>query len=320
MKYSGVILASLALAACQAGDELAVDNNLNETAAVPFDQAPPPGAQGLTLTVDGGIKTGGSLTFTIEGAQPNEDVFVLVGRAESPAFLCPVGNPVDLNGLCVDVAQPRLVTRIRSNAAGVATRTVPLPALPDGTIGFFQAVTTGATAATSDIVTKVKLSDAGGTFHVEGVHIADIVPGVSWDGVFARFYTADAFPNPNLPTPDLCGAITLAVGTPFAGATACPNCEFSFDVNVLPAYEELQTPGDCLDFIGVDASTYHNWSDTFTDSWGADLDYYVPGYGTYQALMIYNTDTYAWQVLGFGAFYGSGQIGFGLVYNGTFYY
>lgn len=294
MKNLVAITAALALVACQT-DDTAVQGA--DTQGFAVENAAPPGAGGLFMEIDGGLKDGGNLTFTVEGAQPNETVFFTVGFAPLAGGFC----PPFLNGLCIDLDSPILAGRATSDAAGVAVYSVDVPNLPDGTVAFFQSVTTGPTAATSNVVQENKLASTGGTYSVVEVHGADLT-ATTWDGVFLAGFESDTT------TEDLCAGLASTTGVPTAAAAPCPGCEFAFDVQVNPDFEELATPGDCQDFIGINEVFMNNWYARDTgwfgivagaQTFGIDVDYYDAYTMTSTPTLLSYDATYAaWAPLG----------------------
>lgn len=306
---TSAILATLALGAC------GVDENVaNDTNVLPVDQAAI-GAGTLVLTVDGGIVVGEEVTFEVAGAQPGELVYFLVGPAEVPAFTCP---PI-IDPECLDIQNPFYINYGVANGLGVASLTVTVPSIPDGFTGFFQAVTGSPTAATSNVVQKIKRNDVPSAFHLEGFWIGDIVAdpaGNTWDGVFFRDFVRDA------DDAILCSAVSTMSATDFAGATPCADCEFAFDATVGTEFElDTEIPGDCNDFIGVNENFFSWFDGGMTQSWGLDADYYIPGGGgaTAPYMLYYDAAGATWIPLG-QTYYNTGFWGFGLIYGGTFYY
>lgn len=99
--------------------------------------APPP-TQTLDLAISP-VVPGSDVVFTIDGLQPNESVYLLMGIDTTFGA---GGCPGFVGGLCVDLVPPvRSLVVLTADGAGVATHTVRAPVgLPVGEIAGFQAV------------------------------------------------------------------------------------------------------------------------------------------------------------------------------------
>jgi len=298
IKTALIAVSTLAFVAC---DDAATDATAPST-QLAVEQAAPPGAGGLDLTIDGVLQPGNQVTFFVQGAQPNETVFLARGVAESPGALCP--NP--LNGLCVDVQNPKLLTTITSNAAGNAQFNLTVPnAVPEGAVAWFQAATGGATAATSNVVPKFNPRDTGAVMAVDLLELATVVPGTSYDGQRNEIYYS-VFNGL-----DVCWLASPTTST--TPLTTCTGCDFAFDIG-FGTFTDESVSGDCIDLLGLDPATINAGN----QSWGYDSDYYFQGYGNYPAAMFYDTTTAAWEPASVSVYYGGGD--FQWLIEGSTYY
>lgn len=102
-------------------------------------------AQDLTLEVDGVRAEGEAVTFTVGGADPGQDVYLLAGRGGSS---CPA-QTVD----CLDIANPRVYQRLVADASGVASVSVVVPAFLEGKV--VQAATRDAISDSAEMMQVV---------------------------------------------------------------------------------------------------------------------------------------------------------------------
>lgn len=110
---------------------------------LPSDFVAPP----LGLAV-GDVVSGEPLTLTARGANAGDVVYFGVG-ARPGRPVCP---PL-LAGGCYDITQPQFLGRAVAGRSGVAELTVTVPpGLPEGLIGWFQAVGVGRTGYASPAV------------------------------------------------------------------------------------------------------------------------------------------------------------------------
>jgi hypothetical protein len=225
------------------------------------------------------MENGNAMTFTVTGAQPGEDVFLLFGTDEQVGAVC----PPPLNGLCIDLQNARILgipqNPLTADAAGTATITLNAPGpgvLPDGFVAWFQAVTTGATAATSNTIGKFNPLDDSGIMTIDIVEVADVVPGTSYDGNrFEIYYSA-------FNGLDLCVIEWEATSTGLGSLPPCAGCDFAFDVTYQNAIDS-SSAGDCNYFFALDPTTLP----AFNDGYGYNPNYYIPGYGYYPVAMFY---------------------------------
>jgi hypothetical protein len=276
-----MIALALALAGC------AVDTDLSDApAALPGEQAPPPGAGGLTLGADGILEPGTQIAFRVTGASPNATVYLVRGTGESVGALC----PAVLSGLCVDVTSPRLLTTVQANAQGVATFRATIPNLPDGTQAFIQAAEGGATAATSNVVARYNpasnaASPTGlGSATFTLLELAQVSQAAGYQGARIEQYDSTLYSGV-----DACAIASDAVGTNLGAYPTCAGCTFAFSAT-LSNYQDGSRFGDCRRILGVDVTTLQ----PFTYGIGYQPNYAIPGYGTYNVAMGYNPANQAW--------------------------
>ncbi|MCB9682086.1 MAG: putative metal-binding motif-containing protein [Alphaproteobacteria bacterium] len=137
-------LAILAVAALSACDGLPADG-------VAFDavdqQLPTPNTMTLSISPDT-AGPGDTLSILISNATPGQRVYLGVTSRGTGSGPC----PSNLGGACLDIRTPaQIVFSANPNAAGVITRQVPLPSIPDATYTF-QAATFGGTSNTEELV------------------------------------------------------------------------------------------------------------------------------------------------------------------------
>lgn len=309
MKTATIALATLALAAC---NEPAADNAPENALAI--EQAAPPGAGGLVLDIDGVMENGNPMTFTVTGAQPGENVFLILGFDDVPCAL----TPPPLGGLCIDVQGARLLgipqNPLTADAAGTATITLNAPGqavIPDGFVAWFQAATVGATAATSNTVGKFNPLDDSGVFTYDILDDVQVVPGTSYDGSrFEIYYSA-------FNGLDLCVIEYEATGVDWLTSTGgpdCAGCDFSFDVTYDNAVDG-SSAGDCDFMLGIDVSTIA----AFNDGFGYNSNYYIANYGYYPVATFYYDVGGYWTWLTTGVYYQAGAFAW-LIDQVNFYY
>jgi hypothetical protein len=277
IKSAPAILAVLALVGCQT-EEPATDY-VNELAA---EQVAPPGAGGLTLVIDGALIPGNALAITVAGAQPGERVFFARGSAEVPGSLCPAA----LNGLCVDIATPSVMSSDLADAQGVATFAVnSVPNIPDGFVAYFQAATGGATAATSQVVAKFNLLPVGNPNRTMGFILVEdaTVTATSFDGVRSEINFSNALGL------DLCILDISMTSAGLGTLPVCTDCDWAFDVEHTVA-RDGSVNGDCLDIFNFDPATIA----PFNLGRGYAPTYYISGYGDYETVFTYDTTNTAW--------------------------
>jgi hypothetical protein len=271
---------ALALAGC------AVDADLAAPASLPTDQAPPPGAGGLTLEVDGILEPGTQVSFRVTGATPNATVYLVRGAAESAGAFCP---PV-LQGLCVDVTAPRLLTTIQANAQGVATFRATIPNLPDGTKAFLQAAEGGASAATSNVVARYNPASTAaaptglGSVTFTLLELAQVSQAAGYQGARVEQYDSTLYTDV-----DACAIASDAVGANLGAYPPCAACTFAFAATI-SNYTDASRFGDCRRILGVDVTTLQ----PFTYAIGYQPNYTVAGYGALNVAMGYDPANQAW--------------------------
>lgn len=310
-------LAALALTGCATDDA-----STNAVDTMPVEVAAPPGAGGLFMDAFGALMSGGNIDFNISGAQPGEMVHVLLGTSYSEGASC----PPPLNGLCLDItltSPPKILFSIPADANGDVSISSGIPGIPDGTYGYLQAATTGATAATSNVVLKFELLDAGGSTYLQQFGFAGVVPGVSLDGFYLEQYVTDnptfAPTNPGfIPSNggDICAYAGDTTGTPSAAAAPCVGCSFAFDVTTTN-WEDISTSGDCLTLLGADVTTFGD----FDTTWGHSPNYYIPGFGYDEVFMTYYTPAgaagyWTWVTNGVGWDAATGEFVWGIDWAG----
>lgn len=283
IKHATLSLAALAFAACST--EPAADNANSTDLAL--EQAAPPGAGGLTLTVDGIMENGEQMTFTVDGAQPGEQIYLTWGRdLLDPATQTPTCPP-PLQGLCFDTVNPRLLgipqNPLTANTSGTATLTLNAPGsgvLRDGFVAWFQAATLGATAATSNAVGKFNPRDTGAVMTIDILEVADVdLTASTYDGTHYEIWYS-AFNGI-----DMCIIESDADGTGLGSiATPCPGCDFGFEVTYSNAIDGSES-GDCTYFGFTPLSALA------PQGVGYNPSYYFTGYGYYPAMMVYNANT-----------------------------
>jgi hypothetical protein len=266
-------VAALSLAACSTADEAS-----NTAAPMATELAPPPGAGGLSLTVDGVLQPGNTVRFLVTGAQPNQNVFLARGSAEVAGALCPPA----LSGLCVDLDRAALLTTITANGQGRAQFQVTVPSLPEGLVVYFQAATGGGTAATSNVVAKWNPKDTGAIMALDLIEEATVSPG-SYAGTRGEIYYSI------INGLDVCWIEADTTGTGLGPLPACPGCDFGFALT-LDNFRDASISGDCIDLLAFDPTTIAPTQ----QGWGYDSDYYFAGYGNYPAAMFYDTTGGAW--------------------------
>ncbi|MFM2160615.1 MAG: hypothetical protein RLZZ383_127 [Pseudomonadota bacterium] len=250
------------------------------------DQAPPPGAQGLTLSVNGILQPGTTISFSASGAAPNTPVVFVRGNAVQTGAAC---LPA-LGGLCLDVRQPQLLRQVTANSAGVATFSVQVPANPDDTTLAFQAAQTGSGAATSNVVVRFNpRSDAltptgNGSTTLTRVEQAVVTPAGGYQGVRTDAWSAA---TPGL---DACVYTSPVTGTTRGSLPACAGCEFAFQVTNGP-FVEIPSTGDCLRILGLDVPSFG----VLTTSIAYEATYNLPPYGVTRVALSYSTSAAAWQ-------------------------
>lgn len=94
---------------------------------------PPPMAFGLDV---GALSPGESGLFTISGAGPGEEVWLLRGRSAEPGPCIAA-----LDDLCLDITRPKILGTAVTDSAGNAVFEIAVPeTAPIGFVGLFQAV------------------------------------------------------------------------------------------------------------------------------------------------------------------------------------
>jgi hypothetical protein len=266
-------VAALTLAACSTADEA------NNTAApMATELAPPPGAGGLRLVVDGVLQPGNTVRFLVTGAQPGQNVFLARGTAELPGALCPPA----LSGLCVDLDRATLLTTLTANGQGRAQFQATVPRLAEGLEVYFQAATGGATAATSNVVGKWNPKDTGAIMALDLLEEAVVSPG-SYVGTRSEIYYSI------INGLDVCWIEADTSGTGLGPLPACTGCDFAFALT-LENFRDVSVSGDCIDLLAFDPSTIAPTQ----QGWGYDSDYYFAGYGNYPVAMFFDTATTTW--------------------------
>lgn len=105
--------------------------------------SPPP----VALSV-GALTAGSPATLTVRGADPGATVYFGygdgIGRPKCPAVLL---------GACYELAHPWLLGTVTADRSGLASLDIDVPAwVPDGSLGFFQAVAVGRIGWASPVV------------------------------------------------------------------------------------------------------------------------------------------------------------------------
>jgi hypothetical protein len=269
--------ALVALAAC--ATDAQVDSVNDSTESVATEAAPPPGAGGLTMTVDGILEPGTQVRWLIQGAAANAQIYLVRGTAESAGSFCP---PV-LGGLCVDVRNPQLLTTLRADANGNAQFTANIPNLPDLTAVYFQAATGGAGAATSNVVGKWNPNpDQSGEARLFLANLATVAPG-NYTGIQIEQYYSYAVQEM-----DVCTLVADVTGTSVAPLAPCAGCDFAFNLTH-DNYVDETISGDCLGLMGIDVATITAWQ----SGNGYDANYIYNG-APINAMMIYDDTTGTW--------------------------
>lgn len=293
-------LAVLALTACSTADEAAPGADLMATEA-----APPPGAYGLTLAIDGIAQPGNSMTFRVTGAQANQRVFLARGTGNTVGALC----PGVLNGLCVDLDRATLLTTLTADGQGRAQFTVTVPALPEGLVAYFQAATGGATAATSNVVAKWNPKDTGAIMALDLYEEATVTPGVDYSGTRDEIYYS-IFNGL-----DVCWIQSDVSGTGLGPLPACTGCDFAFALTY-DNFRDASISGDCIDLLAFDPTTIP----PANQGWGYDSDYYFTGYGNYPVAMFFDTTNNAWVPAALYTYYQGGIFAWLIPQAGYFWY
>jgi hypothetical protein len=287
-KNASALVAVLALVACeteQPANTLAADLGV--------DQAPPPGAGGLTLSIDGALIPGNTIVIRITGAQPNQNVYFARGTAYAAGSLCPGA----LNGLCIDMTGTTLMSTTPADAQGRVQFSVTVPNLPDGRVVYFQAATGGATAATSNVIAKFNLLPAGNPNRTYGIIVVEdgtVVPGTSYDALRSEIYFSNAL------LLDTCIIDLPGTATGLGALPACASCAWAFDVRY-PTGRDASESGDCIDIFGFDPATIA----PFSIGRGYAPSYYIAGYGTYETVFAFDTTAASWEAYVFSATPGS---------------
>lgn len=261
------LLLALFLAACDGVDTRPA---ATEASALP---APPPGAGGLTLEIDGAALPGALLNVRITGAQPGERVFFARGTGEDVGALCP---PI-LGGGCVDLRSPSLVDSELADGSGEARLALRVPpSIPAGAVGWFQAV---SPSATSNTVAKFNPNDTGALYSAVFVR-GQFDPGGSSSAVIGRGFFG-------IPT----GLDWCSFGFSFtedpAAPTTCPSCDFEFGTTTAGiSSAESSWAGDCTDLLG--GSPFGSYTTYYGYSVGVDL---TSGTATLNVLDPYGTYT-----------------------------
>jgi hypothetical protein len=278
------LLPALFLAACAV--DPASDTAL-EADALPVDQAPPAGAGGLTLAVDGILEPGTTITFTVSGAAANAQVQVLRGSARQAGALC----PAPLGGLCVDISNPQILATIRANAQGRATLTATVPNLPNGTRAYFQAATT-TVAATSDVVAKYNPLSTSAAPTGQGAttllrqESATVTQAGGYRGTRTDIWDSAVA---GMESCVYQGSVT---GSTRGALPACNGCEFAYQVTVGP-FTEVPSTGDCLDILSINLPA----TPAFTSGIAFEATYNLPPYGLIPVAMGFDTTTNAWTAM-----------------------
>jgi hypothetical protein len=279
-----MIALALALAGCAVDADLAAAPS--DPAALATEQAPPPGAGGLTLEVDGILEPGTQVSFRVTGTSPNASVYLVRGVGEAPGALC----PAVLQGLCVDVSSPRLLTTVQANAQGIATFRATIPNLPDGTKAFIQAAEGGATAATSNVVARYNPASTAaaptglGSVNFTLLELAQVTQAAGYQGARLEQYNSTLYTDV-----DACSIASDAVGTNLGAYPPCAGCTFAFSSTV-SNYSDASRFGDCQRILGVDVTTLQ----PFAYAIGYQANYTVPGYGPLNVAMGYSPANQAW--------------------------
>lgn len=276
MKTASAALAALALVACQVEEPATAP--MSELA---LEQAPPPGAGGLTLSMDGALIPGNTVVIRISGAQPGQNVFFARGTAYAPGAVC----PAPLNGLCMDMSGLTLMNSNAADAQGRVQFSVTIPNLPDGRVVFFQAATPGATAATSNVVAKFNLLPAGNPNRTYGVIVVEeaTVAANSFNGLRSEIYFSNALGY------DLCILDLSAASTGLGTLPSCAQCAWEFDVTFSSGRDASES-GDCIDIFGFDPATVQ----PFNLGRGYASQYAIPNYGTFDTVFFFDTTAGAW--------------------------
>jgi hypothetical protein len=279
-----MIALALALTGCAVDAD--VDASTSDPAAMATEQAPPPGAGGLTLEVDGILEPGTQVSFRVTGASANASVYLVRGAGEAVGAFC----PAVLQGLCVDVTSPRLLATVQANAQGVATFRATIPNLPDGTQAFLQAAEGGAAAATSNVVPRYNPASTAaaptglGSVSFTLLELAQVNPVIGYQGARLEQYNSTLYTDV-----DACSIASDAVGTNLGAYPPCAACTFAFAATV-SNYTDASRFGDCQRILGVDVTTLQ----PFTYAIGYQPNYTVPGYGPLNVAMGYDPARQAW--------------------------
>lgn len=251
--------------ACDA-DTLAEHPPDPDLALLPVDEAAPPGALGLGLTVEGVMETNTPVTFTVVGAAPGQRVFL--GYSDRrPFFQGPC--PAQLDGICLGIGSPNFVLgRATADANGMAVFVDQLPpSQPDGRRAFFQAAAEGPGAATSQVWERVNPFDVGGV--AEHARSANATIDIA-TGAMTMNHKSFWWGNQYTASP-LCQISSAFASTQGPVPVTCPGCEFSFAVARTSSWE-TPAASDCGDLLGLDPAI-----DTPDElGWGFDIDHVFP--------------------------------------------
>lgn len=293
-------LASLAAFALVACDEATpVDAGADTTLAV--EQAPPPGTPNtMELAIDGQLEPGARLSVRLTNVTVTcAQVDLLLGFQEGTFNNAALANPLDIipaknmlgpatlggNPWPAVPGAPLFGAFAGNGGTCTGSFTVPAAAaIPDGFIGYFQAIALSPRAAadTSNVVPKFNpRPDGQGIMTGLLFEAATVAPG-SYDGVRLEEYDS-AYTGL-----DVCAFTYDVVGTGLSPLAPCPGCEFAFAVTT-SNFQEVSVSGDCIDLIGLDVSTLTPGQQGI----GYEATYSYAGQ-TIEAMMIYDTTTGSW--------------------------
>lgn len=243
------------LAGCGAADP--VDEPVRAVRAV--DQAAPPGTYGITLSAEGAAIPGETITFEVSGAQRFETVYVALGFAERLRSLCP---PV-LNGGCIDLQSPQLLTTLTTDASGIATFTVTVPGtVPPGGTAYFQALTP---LSTSNTVRRFNPQPRGSAQVEYGV-FGQLSPSV---GASRGYLGTREIGDPT--GHERCAQGAFIEDDPGSITSGCPGCDFVFGGDASPGDEFPDLGSACADLAGV--TDFSAWDFPIGLALAFDYDY-----------------------------------------------
>ncbi len=240
-------------------------------------------ADELNLSVDSILEPGEPVVITVTGAFPGQTVYVGVAAATLPDALC----PAVLNGLCIDLVDPRLIVQGLADANGELSLTAQAPNTPDGEAFTFQAAARGARkpAQVSNTVTRYnplstyanRTNNGSAAYDFFGGHVIDSRATSPFGLVDIDVTRADGL--------DVCAVSQVWNGAATTVSEPCPECEFAFDFVVADVTDRTLN-GDCAKLLGVEATDFFSTGIAIgfdedasfgSGAYGQLMFYYVPG-------------------------------------------